>query len=70
MAGLPNPQLARQWGERLDRFEHSDSTVENFCEFRRDGERSYRQLQGSSGRRLSAMRPRKRFDLSWPVVDR
>ncbi|QDV85868.1 IS66 family insertion sequence element accessory protein TnpA [Planctomycetes bacterium TBK1r] len=33
MARLPNPQLARQWRERLDRFEHSDLTVENFCEY-------------------------------------
>ena len=32
MARLPNPQLARQWRERLDRFEHSDLTVKKFCE--------------------------------------
>ena len=33
MARLPDPQLARQWRERLDRFEHSDLTVEKSCEF-------------------------------------
>ena len=33
MARLPDPQLARRWRERLDRFEHSDLTVEKFCEF-------------------------------------
>lgn len=32
MARLPDPQLARQWRERLDRFEHSELTVAKFCE--------------------------------------
>lgn len=32
MARLPDPQLARQWRQRLDRFEHSDLTVAEFCE--------------------------------------
>ena len=32
MARLPDPQLARQWRQRLDRFEHSDLTVLKFCE--------------------------------------
>ena len=32
MARLPDPKLARQWRQRLDRFEHSDFTVAEFCE--------------------------------------
>jgi transposase-like protein len=32
MARLPDQQLARQWRQRLDRFEHSDLTVARFCE--------------------------------------
>ncbi|QDV43816.1 hypothetical protein Enr13x_36760 [Stieleria neptunia] len=32
MARLPDPQLARQWRERLDRYEHSGLTVAKFCE--------------------------------------
>lgn len=32
MARLPDPQLARQWRQRLDRFEHSDLTVARFCD--------------------------------------
>jgi hypothetical protein len=32
MARLPDPQLARQWRQRLDGFEHSDLTVLEFCE--------------------------------------
>lgn len=32
MVRLPDPQLARQWRQRLDRFEHSDLTVAEFCE--------------------------------------
>lgn len=34
MARLPNPQLAQQWRERLERFEHSESewTIAEFCE--------------------------------------
>ena len=32
MARLPDPQLARQWRQRLDRFEHSELTIAEFCE--------------------------------------
>ena len=32
MARLPNPQLAEQWRERLDRFDHSELTIAEFCE--------------------------------------
>jgi hypothetical protein len=36
MARLPDPQLARQWRQRLDRFEHSDLTVAEFYELEGD----------------------------------
>jgi|GEM_PF-1202869 len=29
---LPDPQLARQWQQRLARFEHSELTIAEFCE--------------------------------------
>ena len=32
MARLPNPQLAQQWRERLERFDHSELTIAEFCE--------------------------------------
>ena len=32
MTRLPNPQLALQWRERLDRFDHSELTIAEFCE--------------------------------------
>jgi hypothetical protein len=32
MARLPNPQLARQWRERLERFDLSELTIGEFCE--------------------------------------
>ena len=32
MTRLPNPQLARQWQERLDRFADSDLTIAEFCQ--------------------------------------
>ncbi len=32
MTRFPNPQLARQWRERLDRFAHSELTIAEFCE--------------------------------------
>ena len=32
MTRLPNPQLALQWRERLDRFDQSELTVAGFCE--------------------------------------
>ncbi|TWU39747.1 IS66 family insertion sequence element accessory protein TnpA [Novipirellula artificiosorum] len=32
MARLPNPQLAQQWRERLERFAHSELTIAEFCE--------------------------------------
>ncbi len=32
MARLPNPQLAQQWRERLERFDHSGLTIAEFCE--------------------------------------
>lgn len=31
MGSFPNPQLARQWAERLARFEHCDQSVARFC---------------------------------------
>ena len=32
MTRFPNPQLARQWQERLDRFADSELTIAEFCE--------------------------------------
>lgn len=32
MARMRNPQLARQWRERLDRFDQSDLTIAEFCQ--------------------------------------
>lgn len=32
MARSPNPQLAQQWQERLDRFAESELTVAEFCQ--------------------------------------
>lgn len=32
MTRLPNPQLARQWRERFERFDQSELTVAEFCE--------------------------------------
>ena len=32
MTRLPNPQLALQWRERLERFDQSELTVADFCE--------------------------------------
>ena len=32
MARLPNPQLALQWRERLERFDHSELTIAEFCD--------------------------------------
>lgn len=32
MSRFPDPQLARDWQERLDRFEASDLTIAEFCE--------------------------------------
>lgn len=32
MARLPNSQLAQQWRERLERFDHSGLTIAEFCE--------------------------------------
>ena len=32
MTRLPNPQLARQWRERFERFDQSELTVAKFCE--------------------------------------
>ena len=32
MARLPNPQLAQQWRERLERFDCSELTIAEFCE--------------------------------------
>lgn len=31
MARSPDPQLARDWKERLDRFEYSELTIAEFC---------------------------------------
>jgi len=32
MSRYPDPQLARQWRERLDRFDRSEWTVAEFCQ--------------------------------------
>jgi len=32
MSRAPDPQLARDWQERLDRFESSDLTIAEFCQ--------------------------------------
>src|SRR5690554_3056243 len=32
MARFPNPQLAQQWRQRLDRFAESDLTIAEFCQ--------------------------------------
>lgn len=32
MSRFPNPLLAQQWRQRLERFEHSDLTIAEFCE--------------------------------------
>lgn len=32
MARLPNPQLAQQWRQRLERFAESDLTTAEFCQ--------------------------------------
>jgi len=32
MSRFPDPRLARDWHERLDRFECSDLTIAEFCE--------------------------------------
>ena len=32
MARFPNPQLAQQWRERLDRFDQSNLTIVQFCQ--------------------------------------
>ncbi|MFG0262101.1 MAG: IS66 family insertion sequence element accessory protein TnpA [Novipirellula sp. JB048] len=32
MSRSPDPQLARDWQERLDRFEHSGLTTAEFCQ--------------------------------------
>ena len=32
MTRLPDPQLALQWRERLDRFDQSELTIADFCE--------------------------------------
>lgn len=31
MARFPNPQLARQWQQRLERFANSDLSIAEFC---------------------------------------
>ena len=32
MTRLPNPQLAQQWRQRLDRFAESDLTIAEYCQ--------------------------------------
>jgi len=32
MSRFPNPRLAQQWRERLDRFDDSELTIAEFCE--------------------------------------
>lgn len=52
MSRSADPQLARCWQERLDRFEHSDLTISEFCQMEGYSTASFyqwrRKLQGGS----------------------
>ena len=54
MSRSADPQLARYWQERLDRFEHSDLTISEFCQMEGYSTASFyqwrRKLQGGSRR--------------------
>jgi len=52
MSRSPDPQLARDWQERLARFEHSERTIAEFCQLEGCSTASFyhwrRKLQRSS----------------------
>jgi hypothetical protein len=54
MTRFPNPQLARQWQERLGRFDHSNLTVAEFCKLEGYSPASFYQWRRKLGTRQSA----------------
>ena len=68
MPRLPDPKLAALWGTRLERFEHSQLTVAEFCEvesvsvasfyqWRRKLERSQRTMPETAGEFIAVRLP-------------